>query len=252
MTSMKRFLIGYAAVYVAVAVILNVTLGPPGLSQEYLDNYKDDHDRYIGITKNERYKRLLQNPEAGEGDEALTEMAAFAAEYKARESFIAEDERRALYQILFDAFNVLMLIVLFVRFGRRPFVEFLDAGVEEVRKRIEQAEKARKEAQERRAGAQRKVDVLGKEEARLEAEAEILMREMQRSSEEGLSHSLALLQQETEDRIQQERLAAERAMKEELIEAAMAKFVERYKTQQSAEGEAALIDRFIKQLENSK
>ncbi len=252
MTPVKRFLIGYAAVYVAVAVILNVTLGPPGLSKEYLENYKDDHDRYIGITKNEGYKRLLQNPEAGAGDEALAEAAAFAAEYEARESFIAEDERRALYQILFDTFNVLMLIVLFVRFGRRPFVEFLDAGVEEVRKRIDEVEKARKEAQERRADAQRKVDVLGEEEAQLEAEAEIHMREMHRSSEESLSHSLALLQQETEDRIRQERLAAERAMKEELIEAAMTKFAERYKAEQSAEGEAALIDRFMKQLESSK
>ena len=41
-------------------------------------------------------------------------------------------------------------------------------------------------------------------------------------------------------------------MKEELIEAAMTKFVERYKTEQSAEGEATLIDRFMKQLESSK
>lgn len=252
MTSTKRFFIGYAAVYVVVAVILNVTLGPPGLSKEYLENYKAEHDRYIGIMKDVRYKRLLQNPASGAGDKALAESAAFAEEYEAREAFIAEDERRARYQILFDAFNVFMLIVLFVRFGRRPIVEFLDAGVAEVRNRIDEAEAARKEAQQRRAEAQRKVDALGEEEARLEAEAEIQVKEMRRSTEESLSRSLALLKQETEDRIRQERLAAERAMKVELIEAAMTKFVERYKTEQSAEGEAALIGRFMKQLESSK
>ena len=51
MTPGKRFLLIFFAVYLVGAIAIIVLYGPPGYSQAYMDQYEEEHQRYLEITK---------------------------------------------------------------------------------------------------------------------------------------------------------------------------------------------------------
>lgn len=249
MNPVKRFLIVYAVVYIAGAIGLNMWLGPPGMDGAYLETFKDDQDRYIDVIKDDAYKRWSQNAELNPPDEVLERNIAFVTEYEAREAFQAQQRRRGLYTALFDVFNVGMLVVLLVRFARKPLLGLLDSGIEGVRKRIESAAQDRANAAESEAKAQKKLDGLDADQIRLETETRDRIENSRRGIEEAAEHVLALLAQETRDRIRQEELMARMQVKSELVDAAIAELEARYRKGHSAEEETALIEQFVQQVE---
>ena len=66
--------------------------------------------------------------------------------------------------------------------------------------------------------------------------------------EESTASALRLLEKETEDRRHQEELLARQAMKEEIVEQAIAVIRERYLEKRNAETESQRIDEFIEDL----
>lgn len=246
--AVKRFLVGYTLLYFMVAIALNVTLGPPGMSRGYLDTYKVEHDRYLETTKSDAYKLWQENAELNPPDEAMLERIAFVSEYEGRGEFQSEQRRRSIYGGLFDVFNALMLIVLAGRFGAKPLLGLLDSMIAQVRSTIESTEHAENEAAERLGRAETGLAGLEGERAQLEAETNdrlsLELEEIVAQSEK----SAALLQTETEDRKHHEELLARRALKEALVEESMKVLVERYNATRSPEQESALIDQFVDQL----
>ncbi len=69
--SVKLFLLLYFGFYLIVAVSLNYTLGPPGMSAEYMSEHKVEQDRYVQITKDPVYKHWQQRPELNPPDASL-------------------------------------------------------------------------------------------------------------------------------------------------------------------------------------
>lgn len=251
MNPVKRFLIVYAVLYIAGAIGLNVWLGPPGMDSAYLDSFKDDQDRYIDVTKDIAYKKWSQNAELNPPNEGLQSDIDFVAEYKGREAFQAQQRRRGLYSTIFDVFNVGMLIVLIVRFARKPVLNLLDSGIQGVREELESAEQERVNATQGKAQAQKKLDGLDEDQIRLETETKEHIDHSRREIEAAAEHVLELLAQETRDRIQQEELAARMRVKAELVDAAIGQLEARYRESHSAEEEAALIEQFVEQVEQS-
>lgn len=249
-SSIKRFLVVYTVLYFAVAIALNLALGPPGMSRAYLDIYKVEHDRYLETTKSDAYKRWQENADLNPPDEALLERIAFVREYKGRGIFQSEQRRRSIYDGLFGVFNALMLIVLAGRFGLKPLLGLIDSMIAQVRSTIESAEQAENVAAERMENAKAGLAGLDAERAQLETETNSRLSDELTKIAAQSEHSMALLKIEAEDRKHHEELIAQRALKEVMVEESMKILVEGYTSTLSSEKESILIDQFVDQLEN--
>jgi len=254
MSPAKRFLLILGAVSLSVWIGANLLLGPPGLSRQYLRQYKEQHERYIEVTKSLPYKLYSERPHLhGPGSpgapDDLAPNIALVEQYEANPAFQAEQRRIARYGLFFDLFNAGLVVVILVRFARKPLLNLLDEKVAEVRDRIKSAAQARRTAEERRRRAEHQLAHLDDDRARIAEETgrrlEHEMAELQRSNE----RSLALLWQELADRKHQEIVAAKQQVKRELVNETIKRLVERYRAEQSPEREAELIDQFVRDLE---
>ena len=131
-------------------------------------------------------------------------------EYTAREEYQQEMQRRSRYDLLFDFLRAAMVLVLVVRFGGAPLMRYLDSQVQHVRDRLGEAAETRRAAQEQ---------------------------------------ALAMIAQEQEDRVRNEELMAKRALKKELVEEALRILEADYAAKRTPESEAALVDKFVEQME---
>jgi len=247
-----RWLAGYFVAYAAVAVTVNVFFGPPGYSNEYLDEYKEQHDRYLSITKSKEYKLWEENPDANPPDEGLAEDIEFVQQYEARGEFAAEQRRRTIYETILDFFNVFMIVLLAYRFGKAPLLNFLDGKIEEIRGRIEEAERARETALTHKAEAESKLANLDHVKARIERETEGRIALETRRIHESTEHNLSILEKEKEDRLRHEELLARQAVKAELVDRAIEEITKGYENTRSKESERHLMERFVLELENQR
>lgn len=248
----KRFLIIYAVVYMVVAILINVIWGPPGLSKDYRDQFKEDHESYLNIVKSDPYKLWKENEALHPPTETNKKDFDIAEAFQATDTFKAEAFRRKLYQRSFDFWTFIMIILLAVRFGKAPAIAFIDNSIDEVRRRIQRAEDARNTAAGRRSAAQAKLDGLDGERSAIATETQGRIERERARIEESTARALALLKVETGDRVHQEELRAEALMKRELVDHAIGLITEGYKAQGSAEQESALIDQFLEQLEKGQ
>jgi len=254
MSPAKRFLLIFAIVSLGVWIGANLLLGPPGLSRPYLRQYKQGHERYIEITKSLPYKLYSERPHLhGPGSpgapQGLAENIAFVEQYEANPAFQAEQRRIGVYGLFFDVFNAALVVVILVRFARKPLLNFLEEKAAHVRERIESSAGARGAAEERLRRAEDQLAHVEDERARVAAETarrlEHEMAELKRANE----RSLALLWQELADRKHQEIVAAKQQVKRELVSETIKRLEERYQAEQSPEREADLIDQFVRDLE---
>lgn len=247
----KRFLIVYFGVYLAVSILINVTLGPPGMSEAFTKRFKQDYDRYLTIAKSEDYLRWRERPELMQPDTALVDNIAFVERFEATPEFNAEQTRRYWYGTAVDFFRFIMIAILAWYFGKAPLLRFLDNQREAIRRRIEQAESARAHAAEQQRAAMEKLAGLEDEKARMYREADARVAQEETAARESTAQSLALLEQETEDRIRHEEILAQQALKAALVDRAIAMIQEQYVQERTPERESILIDDFARHLEGA-
>lgn len=252
MKSVRGFILAYLAVYFVVAIGLNMTLGPPGLSSDYLETYKADQDAYLETIKSDPYKLWLERPQLHPPDAALAAQIAFVQEYEAREAFINEGRRRARYALLFDVFNVFMLLVLVWRFARKPVAKLIDDMVNDTRDRIDSAEDARITATQRKETARGKLDSIDEERSRIELESNQQLAREEKRIAESTREALARLDVELGERRAHEELMAIQKMKEQLVDEAIGLLIREHQSGSTPESESLLIDRFATQLEQMK
>ena len=248
MSPAKRFLIIYAVVYLVIALALVVTLGPPGYSSDYLEKYKGAEDRYLTIVKSDGYKLYKEHP-TEEGKQALGEALEFVAAHEALPEWQAETRRRFVFGTLFDFFNAAAVIVLAVRFGGRPFLNFLDEKIDAVRTRMDKAAQAKSAAAKHRADAQAKVDNIRAEQEELAALSQEQMAEDRTAIEESTAHGFEQIDLETEDRKNLEERRAAFQLRQELVYRAIDLLKAQSREAASSETQAAQIDLFVQGLE---
>ncbi len=252
MNSVKTFFIVYVLAYLFVSAGINVLLGPPGMSKAYMEQYKAEHDRYIEIGKDPVYRRWSQRPELVEMDDRLAEAATFVETYEALPEFQDEQKRRGGYDIIFDVLNTFMVVVLMVRFGRKPLMGLLDNLREQVRKRLDHMETISREAGDHRKSAQEKMHALPQDQAEIEQQTEARIEEMRRDTALRDGLRLSALNKETEDRKRNEEERAIRALKEALADAAIANVVQEFQQADNNVLQSTLVDRFIGDLADRK
>ena len=143
-----------------------------------------------------------------------------------------------------------MVIVLAVRFGRKPLVGLIDGMIGSVRGALDRAQDEQAAAARRSGEAGAKLGGLPQERTGLEAQTEQRIEAMRRDAALNTGQRLATLNRETEDRIRNEETLAQRELKRELVDQAMDRLIERLRRHPPAEEEADLIDQFVQQLED--
>lgn len=257
MNPAKKFLLILATVAIVGCIAINVAFGPPGLSRPYLDQYKVDHDHYLKIIKSAPYKLHNERPELNQPDapNAITSQdLAFVEGYLQRDAFKAENHRIGIYDFLFDFFNAALVLALIVRFAKKPITKFLDEQIDALREKMNRAQTERQSAQTRRQDAQTQLELIPHEQERIDDETKAQLTRDFAVMEEDSKKNIALLERERKDRIHEEEVAAEKAVKRELVEHAITRIVNRY-TEKTAAGTNAdhqsnLIEQFVRDLES--
>jgi F0F1-type ATP synthase membrane subunit b/b' len=253
MSSTKRFLLTFFIVYMTLAVIWALLFGPPGLSEEYLEQNKADHERYLEITKSDWYKRYEERPLLHPAENSLQEsQIAFAEEYSSRPDFIAESRRAAIFHNFFEFYNALAVVIIAVHFGKKPLLAFVDQQIADVRAKMDKARTAREAAQGHRGEAQVKMDGLEAEKAQIEEQAAEMIDEDAKAIAEGRENILAQIDTETEERKTLEERHAAMRLKEELVDQAMAELTERLKASTTPQLQSAMLDQFVRGLEKAE
>jgi len=246
-TPLKKFFVVFFAVYLILGAAIIVFFGPPGMSDSYLAAYKEDHERYLTIVKRKEYKKYEQRPELVKASPALEADAAFVSEYEANPEFIAEQRRRSVYRHLFEVLNIGAVVYLAVRFGRKPLLHFLDAQIAKLRAGLEQAERERREAAERKQAAIARLDRLEEDKARLEKEIDAYIAKQTAEIEAATEDEFARIEREAEERKRHEEQRVAIAIKRELVAKAIETVAEAYRAHATPEQEAALVEQFVRE-----
>lgn len=251
MSPIKKFFIGYVVFYLLVSTALNVMLGPPGMSKDFLAENKVEYDRYVDVTKQDAYKLWLERPELNAPDAQLTDDIAFVEAFVEQPAFISDTKRRNTYGLIFDFFNTGMVIVLVGRFARQPLGNALDGMIEAVRKAIDDAATAHREAKARKKKAEHKIKGLAEEQSGLEEKTIERIEDMRRESALFTGESLSALNRETADRKTHEEVLMRSKLKEELVESALESLVSKLKEEKTEEHDMDYIRQFVDGLEKS-
>ena len=250
----KKFLKVYFAIAIGVWLVMAILFGPGDLSCEYRREYKEEHDRYLQITKSEPYKRYVQRPELNQpGMEGMppnfAEQVAFVQEYELRPEFRRERLRSSFYTVFFQFFNAFLVIWIVWKLGKAPLLKMIDDQIHGMREKIAAIQNARDAAAARRSAARGKVDHVADDEERILAEADERLARETAELEEVQQRRLAIMERELEDRKQEELHAALMQMKEELVNHAVDEVLQRYRASGDEALQAAMIDGFTVDLE---
>ncbi len=246
MSSTKKFLYGIAAIYVVCAAMGIVLFHSPNYSKGYMAKFKEEHERRHHILKNEEYKAYIERPALHHADATLLADVEFVKEYEARPEFQAEKSRIFWYNMYFKILNSVVFIALMGKAIYGPTVKFLDEKIVEIRTELENAEKARTEAQQAKSKASAKMDQWRVIEEDLQKETDDSIQKHMAEINREFEEARAQLQKETGDRRLAEELRAARLVKEEAVTSALAQLETRYRTEATQELLAKNVDTFVR------
>lgn len=254
MSPVKKFLLQLLAIYLVIAVPLAVWLGPPGFSGAFLEEYQQELDHYFEVVKSDTYKRWVQRPNLVEQQpdlytEAFQQDVAFVQGFEANADFVSEQRRRAWFEQLFRILNAGVAVVLIVHFGKQPFLNFLDKQIEEIRNRIDAAEKARNAAKSARAAAEMQMGSLAAETETMSEQAHEAAQEVVAALDAETDQLMQAIEEELELRKQLEVQHAAMLLKRQLVEEAGERIEASLKAGQSDSRQKHLVAQFLNGLE---
>lgn len=261
MSPAKKFIYSLLGVAFAGWLGANWFMGPPGLKRAYLEQYKAEHEHYLKVTKSNPFKLYLERPELNGPDSendpgTLAVSIAFVKAYQERPEFIAEQRRILRRELFFDFFNAALVAILIIRFARKPLLDFLDEKIAMLREKVESSAQARAAAEERRAKVENQVADLPNEERRVAKQTEERIARELNELDKLNQHRIEIMKQEMGERREEQYHAAAIQLKRELVNQAMGRIAERYKTLELADAkgpdalhQTMLLDRFATELE---
>lgn len=250
MARIKRFLIIYSLGYIIVATGINMIFGPPGMSADYLSDYKADHDRYIEAIKNPDYKIWKQRPNLLEAPDArLQDRIDYTAEYEDREEFQEEQHRLHIYNLLFEFFNAGMVVVLVVVLAKGPVGNLVNGLIDKIREQLDEADTTLEVATTRLDAAEQKIAGL---DADLAGNAKLVEERIENIRHDAAlftGQSISRLNKEVENRKRHEESKARQQLKEIAVDAAIEQILEKFKANGTDVHNQALIKQFVSELE---
>lgn len=249
MNQVKRFLISWFVAYVVFCGLGIALFKSPSFSSAYLAKYKADHEKFYAILKSEPYKIWHERPQLHPPDAVLQEKIEFVNEYEERPEFRAEEHRTGHYRLYFKWMNAIMFVVLVVRLARKPLCDFLDGKIAEIRTTIETAEHESETAAQKNAEAHTKLKTFPgiADGIRKKSEGDIEENRQRINEEHKLAeHQLVV---EVEDRKREDWHEASVTIRHELVNQALTRVEERYRTEPSLKNLEHSVDEFISVLE---
>lgn len=257
MSPAKRFLLILFSVAIVGWLLGNVLFGPPGFTDEYRDQYKSDHERYLKITKSEAYhlykeRPHLHGPSSPDAPPQLADDIAFVREYTSRPAFQAEVARQGRYGLFFDFFNGALVVALAWYFGRKPLLRYLDSQIDLIRRKVDEAARLRAEAEALTREVEAEMARLPEEEQRIAQETEHRLEKEMADLAEANQYSMGLLEREMADRKEQQWLRARQEVQRELVLMSISTLKQQCADANSASFQDALIEDFIENLERGR
>lgn len=257
MSPAKRFLLILFSVAIVGWLLGNAFFGPPGFTDEYMAQFKADHERYLKITKSEAYHLYTERPHLHGPDTAaappqFAEDLAFVKAYTARPAYQAEVVRQARYGFFFDLFNGALVVALAWYFGRKPLLRYLDTQIDAIRRKVDDAARVRAEAEMLTKEVEAQMARLPEDEQRIAQETEHRLEKEMADLAEASHYSMGLMEREMADRKDQQWLRARQEVQRELVLSAINALKEQCANSQSAAFQDGLIDEFIDTLERGR
>jgi len=240
----KQFLWTVTAIYAAGMLLGVLLFHSPSMSKGYMEKYGAEHERYLKIFKSEMFKAYEERPDLYPPQGHFKEDVEFVEHYVSRPEFIAEEHRIFWFVEFMKVLNSGVFIAYLAGLIGKPMLKFLDDSIQQIKSSFEEAAKARREAQEKRAAAQAKMSEWSAKEAKIQEESESTVARHLAKIHEEAENAQALLKKQTEDRKQAELYVAARAIKTELVNEALRKLEERYKNELTLEKLNSNVDRF--------
>lgn len=245
----KRMLMFFTILYVAGMVLGLAVFRSPNFSSAYLAKYKEDHERFHQILKNEAYVLHVERPALHPLTPELEADAAFVEEYEARPEYRAEHGRTLGYQWYFRVFNSLYFIALIVAAGRRPLLAYLDDQTATIREDIVSSQRNADDGTTKKAGAQAQLERWPEQERTIAEDSEKTVISEVAVIHEEFDNTRRQLGQTTEDRKSAEYWRVARTIEQELIEQSIAELKERYRRGLNVERLGEDVDQFVRTME---
>ncbi|MDQ1256940.1 MAG: synthase subunit b [Candidatus Hydrogenedentes bacterium] len=245
----KKFLLWVTAAYIAGIVLGLLLFRSPSLSPAYLKEHGEEHERYLAVIKSEPFKAYEERPALHPLEGKLAEEVEFAEHYRESEAFLHEEHRVWWYVQYFKVLNSLIFVLYLAGFLGKPLLGFLDNQIQEIRRNLDEAAKARREADAQKAAVQEKVEGWAKLDADIRSESEATIARQVAKIRSEADDAEALLAKQTASRKQAELQVGARAIKTELVSEAIRQIEQRYKTETAHEELTANVDRFVSLLE---
>lgn len=249
MSPTKRFMLGCLGAYAALLVVGLFLFRTPGYSKEYMSRFGEEHERFHKILKSDAFKAFEANPVLEALPEAERENIEFAEHYMERPEYRAEKRRMMAYLIYFRTVNSAVFLLLLGYALKGPIAAGLDRAISDIRKRMEKAAELRRQAAERKAEAKRFVDQWEQEKAALEDKTKATVEHDVAEIRERGRLALEQLERETEDRKHAEMLKSAYLIREELVNEAMRRLEERYRTETTEADLSRNVDQLVRILE---
>jgi F0F1-type ATP synthase membrane subunit b/b' len=253
-------------------LVLLLLLGPTGYRREFTETpftfhgheypRKQAHDHYLATGKSPGYKLYTQRPELhpplpgrdpdmeamGMPQLTVGELE-FMEAYEAQPLFQAERKRLFWFDFLVNVFNLCLLATLVWRFARAPMAKFLSEKTGAIRALLDAAASERAQAEERLAHARATMDALPQERERVQRETEERVQRELEALREASEQSIAIFEQETEDRKRKEALNAAMLVKKELVNESIDRVIAKLRENTSPDAQAAWLGDFARSLE---
>lgn len=248
--STKKFLYTLLVVYVVAAVVGVALFRSPGLSSAYQKEFGKEHKEFLKIKKSDWFKAYEERPKLHPPiNDEQREAIEFAEHYEANPRFQAEEARAFWYMVYFRVLNSGVFVTLIGFALRKPLTGFLDGKIAEIRADLDGAAKAREEAAQLKASAREKIDKWETVHANIQKQADATLETELAKVRDEFEQARAQLEKELADRRQAEQYRAERTLKTELVEQAVATIENRYRTEATLERLTQNVDTFAKLME---
>lgn len=247
----KRFLITLTLVALAGWIGGNWLLGAPGLSRDYLEAHRAEHDHYLEVIKSESYRRYMQRPHLVDlaQDPTLQQRIDYVNAYTSGETFVSEQHRVELRNLFFEFFNAALVVVLILKLGRKPLLDFIDGQTTTIRERLNQAARSRKAATARLTAAQDKTAHIHEEEMRISAQTESRLEREMAELANANHYSFGLHERDLVERKKAAEHAAELAVRIALVDRAIADLTAQHGKNDGPDQQDRYIQQFIQGLE---
>jgi len=246
---LKRFLLAGLAIYSFLAVVGLFVFRSPKLSPAYLEKHEAAHERYVEITTNPRFEVFRERPHLYAPDDPRHEQLAFVQAYLRQPEYQRERVRIEAFTLWFHLLNGGAFLVLVLRMGYRPVVDYLDKRTVQIRDRLETASQARIVSLHELAEVQAQADAWPHKEEELKKRADdAIDNSLVQIREEGRLSRIQLAR-ETEDRKRAEIFRAAGQIKEEMVSEAVGTLEKRYATEATERELRQNVEQFVRLLE---